>query len=88
MNALDRVVEMFPNRISDNIDLDAYRDESYKPKVKNALEYRSALLERLKQKSIYGDKTGFVTDTYFRFRPYELTIWTGFKGHGKSALLS
>ena len=38
MNALDRVVEMFPNRISDNIDLDAYRDESYKPKVKNALE--------------------------------------------------
>lgn len=88
MNALDRVVEMFPNRISDNIDLDAYRDDSYKPKVKNALEYRSALLERLKQKSIYGDKTGFVTDTYFRFRPYELTIWTGFKGHGKSALLS
>ena len=88
MSALDKLVELYPNRISADIDLEPYRDDSYKPRVKNAIEYRAELLKRLKQESVYGDKSGFVTDSYFRFRPYEITIWTGYKGHGKSSLLS
>ena len=88
MNALDKVIEMYPNRIAQDINLDQYRDDSYKVRVKSAAEYRDALLLRLKQKESYGDKSGFACDENFRFRPCEITIWTGYKGHGKSALLS
>lgn len=34
MSALDKLVELFPNRVSDNINLDPYRDDSYKVRVK------------------------------------------------------
>jgi twinkle protein len=87
MNALDAIVERFPNRLS-NIDLAPYRDDSYEPRVKSASEYRRSLKERLKSKGSWGDPTGFACDDNFRFRPHELTIWTGYKGHGKSAVLS
>lgn len=87
MSALDRIVEMYPNRIS-NIDLAEYRSDDYTPRVKSALQYKQSLKDRLRQKEVWGDKTGFACDSYFRFRPRELTIWTGYKGHGKSALLS
>ena len=33
MNALDKIVEMFPGRL-DKIDLSAYRDDTYQPRVK------------------------------------------------------
>lgn len=87
MNALDRVVEMFPNRFSE-IDLDQFRSDDYRPKVKNAKEFMEAFRERVKQRGVWGDKTGFMCDDHFRFRPSEITIWTGYKGHGKSAVLS
>lgn len=87
MNALDKIVEMFPNRIGD-IDLDPFRSEDYTPRVKSAPEYLEALKKRIKLREAYGAKSGFACDHAFRFRPYELTIWTGYKGHGKSALLS
>lgn len=87
MNALDQIVQQFPNRLG-KIDLSAYRDDTYEPNVKNASAYRDALLERLRQKEQTGDKSGFASDEHFRFRPFEITIWTGYKGHGKSALLS
>ena len=38
MNALDKIVEMFPGRL-DKIDLSAYRDDTYQPRVKCANEY-------------------------------------------------
>ena len=87
MSALDKIVEMFPGRIAGDIDLSEYRDESYKVRVKEAREYRDELLKRLRQKEDYGDRTGFNCDENFRFRPFELTIWTGFKGHGKALAL-
>ena len=87
MNALDKIVEMFPNRVSD-IDLTPYRGDDYQPRVKLVTEYAEALKKRILQREAFGDRTGFVCDQHFRFRPSELTIWTGYKGHGKSALLS
>jgi twinkle protein len=87
MSALDKIVEMFPNRIGD-IDLDPFRCEDYTPRVKSAPEYLDALKKRINQREAYGAMSGFACDRHFRFRPYELTIWTGYKGHGKSALLS
>jgi len=87
MNALDKIVEMFPGRL-DKIDLSAYRDDTYQPRVKCATEYGDALKKRLTQPTIWGAKSGFLCDSYFRFRPREMTIWTGYKGHGKSAVLS
>lgn len=88
MSALDKIVAMYPNRIKDNIDLSEYMDDSYKPRVKSAVEYKDELAKRIKQKGSWGDKSGFACDEHFRFRPREITIWTGYKGHGKSALLS
>lgn len=88
MSALDKIVEMFPNRISDNIDLKPFMDDTYKPRVKSAIEYQAELAKRIRQKGSWGDKLGFACDSDFRFRPREITIWTGYKGHGKSALLS
>jgi twinkle protein len=87
MSALDRVIEMFPGRIGD-IDLSGYRSDDYTPRVKSAPEYLDALKKRITQRESFGAKAGFACDNNFRFRPYELTIWTGYKGHGKSALLS
>ena len=87
MNALDKVVEMFPNRFGD-INLDPYREEGYAPRIKNAIEYIEELKARIRQRGVWGDKTGFACDEHFRFRKSELTIWTGYKGHGKSAVLS
>lgn len=87
MSALDKIVEMFPNRLSD-INLDPYRNDEYKPRIKNAIDYAEAMKARVKQRGSWGDRTGFDIDQNFRFRPYELTIWTGYKGHGKSALMS
>lgn len=87
MNALDRIVEMFPNRI-DEIDLTDYRSDDYRPRVKSASEYADGLKKRIRQRDVFGDRTGFVCDDKFRFRPNEITIWTGYKGHGKSSALS
>lgn len=87
MSALDKIVEMFPNRIGD-IDLDPFRSEDYTPRVKSAPEYLDQLKKRITQREAFGARSGFACDKNFRFRPCELTIWTGYKGHGKSALLS
>ncbi len=87
MSALDKIVEMYPNRFG-NVNLEPYRGDEYQPRVKNAKEYADQFKERLKQKGSWGDKTGFSCDDHFRFRPSEITIWTGYKGHGKSAVLS
>ncbi len=88
MSALDKIIAMYPNRIKDDIDLSGYMDESYKPRVKSAIEYQDELSKRIRQKGSWGDKIGFECDRDFRFRPREITIWTGYKGHGKSALMS
>lgn len=88
MSALDKIIAMYPNRIKDDIDLKPYMDDTYKPRVKSAIEYADELSKRIRQKGSWGDKTGFQCDEHFRFRPREITIWTGYKGHGKSALLS
>lgn len=87
-NPLDKLVEQFAGRL-DHIDLAPYRGDDYTPRVKPSSEYLAALKARLQQCAIFGDGTGFATcDDHFRFRPFELTIWTGYKGHGKSTLLS
>ena len=88
MSALDKIIAMYPNRIKDDIDLSGYRDDTYKPRVKSAIEYQDELAKRIRQKGSWGDRIGFRCDDDFRFRPREITIWTGYKGHGKSALLS
>lgn len=88
MSALDKVLALYPNRIKDDIDLKPYMDDGYKPRVKSAIEYQNELAKRIRQKGAWGDKIGFDCDHSFRFRPREITIWTGYKGHGKSALLS
>ncbi len=88
MSALDKIIAMYPNRIKDDIDLKPYMDDSYKPRVKSAVEYQDELSNRIRQKGSWGDRIQFDCDEHFRFRPREITIWTGYKGHGKSALMS
>ena len=88
-NALDIIASKFPGRImSGDIDLSGYMSDAYTPKVKAVDYYRDDLIKRLRQKEQIGDKSGFAIDMNFRFRPCEITIWSGYKGHGKSILLS
>lgn len=90
MNALDRIIESFPNRLAqEDIDLRAYMEESYQPRVKSATAYRDDLKKRIRSKGVWGAKSGFMAlEDNFRFRPREVTVWVGYKGHGKSAVLS
>jgi twinkle protein len=88
MNALDEIVARFPNRFGE-VDLSDYQDETYTPRVKSAGEFSAMLLERIGNgNEQFGARFGIPqVDQMIRFRPGEITIWTGFKGHGKSAAI-
>lgn len=75
-----------------NIDLSEYASEEVVHNVKPASAYRNAMIERL----IHREKGDLNATTLpfnllrnkFEFRQYELTIWAGYKGHGKSLMIS
>lgn len=90
-NALDKIAHLFPNRFSSgDIDLIPYQNEDIKHRVKTADSYLDELVGLLVgDNEITGSPmpwAGFKGN--FQFRPNEMSIWTGFKGHGKSICLS
>lgn len=81
----------FPNRLND-IDLSGYRDEKFAHSVREATSYRDDLIRRVITR---GEGDPLATHLpfnhlrgKFEFRQHELTIWTGYKGHGKSLMIS
>lgn len=81
----------FPNMTRD-VDLTAYMDETIEHQVKPATSYREALIKRLVSREEHDPSVTALPFNLlrgkFEFRPHELTIWSGFKGHGKSLMIS
>lgn len=75
-----------------NVDLSGYMTEQVEHNVKPASAYRDELIRRLLNRGD-GDPTATslpfnMLREKFEFRQHELTIWTGYKGHGKSLMIS
>lgn len=71
-------------------DFAKYIDETnHIAKIHAASSYTDDVIERFyKPVALSGDSAPFPTlEHKFRFRPGEVTIWSGFNGHGKSLLL-
>lgn len=81
----------FPNTISNELDLAPYMDEQIAHRVKPADAYQDELIHLLlgddpSQRGTALPWNGLTRR--FELRPHEMTVWTGYKGHGKSALIS
>lgn len=81
----------FPNRIAD-VDLASYHEERFGHAVRPATSYRDDIIRRVITRG-EGDPNATplpfnVLRDKFEFRQHELTIWTGYKGHGKSLMIS
>lgn len=88
-NAFDRFAG---TNVLKNIDLNAYSVEHVEHNVKPASAYRDDMIRRVLQRGT-GDPTATPTPfnllrNKFEFRQHELSIWTGYKGHGKSLMIS
>lgn len=75
-----------------NIDLTAYASQEVQHNVKAAGDYRKGMIARMCQRE-EGDLTATALPFNllrgkFEFRQSELTIWAGYKGHGKSLMIS
>lgn len=74
----------------DDIDFSAYLDMTdHDHKVKSARDYVREVIDHFWSESEpKGATMNFVkTRNAMRFRPHEVSIWTGYSGHGKSLLL-
>lgn len=79
----------FKNILNEDIDLTKYMSEEQIGSVKNANQYFEKLANLLAGEGENGSDTPWSsTKGNFVFRPSELTIWSGFKGHGKSLVIS
>ena len=81
----------FPGIVPDTIDLSAYMDAGPDAVlVRPARDFVDRVLAELRgDESVSGVPLPWAkTDSLFAFRPGEMTVWTGFKGHGKSMLAS
>lgn len=90
-NTLDKIAHLFPNRVTSDIDLSPYMDEEIKHRVKPAGEYQDELIKLLigEDESTRGTALPWAgLKNRFELRANEMTLWTGYKGHGKSAMIS
>lgn len=89
MNTL-RSIDGFRNLIPDSLDLEEYAEVERKQTVRPAGYYR----QKVKDLVLNGaDAAGLempwaTLRGKVKLRPGELSIWTGYKGHGKSLMLS
>lgn len=85
---LDAAIMNFPGMVSD-VDLSAYMDEEQKHRVKSAYEYKDKLVSLITGGGEASIKSPWESlHGKFEFRASELTVWGGFKGHGKSLVVS
>lgn len=90
-NTLDKIAQIFPNKVTDTLDLSRYMDEEIKHRVRPAQDYQDELITLLIGEDASQRGTPLPWGALkgkFEFRENEMTLWTGYKGHGKSALIS
>lgn len=86
---LEGAIINFPNMVPDNIDLSAFMSEEQVHRFKPAIAYKDKLLALLAGGGEKGAKAPWaMLDGKFEFRESELTVWSGYKGHGKSLVIS
>lgn len=86
---LEGVIRNFPNMIPDGIDLSAFMEDEKIHRIQDAWQYRGKLIEMLTGKGEHGYSLPWLGfHGKMEFRPAEMTLWAGFKGHGKSAMAS
>lgn len=90
---LDQLAEKlvrFPNLIGSELDLSQYMNDEIHHRVKSADSYREAVLDLIAGNG--GEKGTALpwngVANKFELRTHEMTVWTGYKGHGKSLLIS
>lgn len=86
---IENAIINFPNLVPDNIDLSAFMDDEQVHRIKKASAYRDKLLELIENGGERGHSMPW--DSFgknFEFRESELTVWAGYKGHGKSLAIS
>lgn len=86
---IEAAILSFPGFVEDNINLSAFMEPEQTHKVKSAKAFQERLLELISGGGEKGAKTPWAAlDGRFEFRPSELTVWSGYKGHGKSLVIS
>src|SRR3990167_1297571 len=86
---LEGAILNFPNMVPDTIDLTAFMSDEQVHRIKSASAYKEKLLELITGGGEKGIKSPWeFFDGKFEFRPSELTVWSGLKGHGKSMAIS
>lgn len=86
---LDSAIINFPGMVSDEIDLTAFMSEEQTHRIKPASAYKDKLIEFISNKGEKGASSPWPTlNNNFVFRESELTVWSGYKGHGKSLVIS
>lgn len=80
----------FPGLIRDTLDLSAYLEPEQSYQIRPAHEFTEAALDILAGRAaVKGLPLPWAKAAHLlAFRPAEVTVWTGFKGHGKSMMLS
>jgi len=80
----------FPNLIPDSIDLSKYMEPSAKHNIRTVDHYKNGVIEHFIGENVkYGRDLPFKSlHGKFQLRENEMTVWVGYKGHGKSAVIS
>lgn len=91
---LDRLagkLVQFPNVIGGEIDLTGYMEDDVSHRVKSADAYRDAMINLVLGDDPSQKGTALPWNRLhgnFELRQHEMTVWSGYKGHGKSAIIS
>lgn len=79
----------FKNILNDEIDLTKWMNDEQKGRIKSASYFATGLATLVSTGGEKGSNTPWeASKGCFEFRKSELTIWSGFKGHGKSLVIS
>lgn len=86
---LEAAMQNFSGMVEDNLDLSVFMSEEQQHRVKSAWAYKDRLIEMMEDGGEKGVASPWkTTDGRFSFRESEITIWSGYKGHGKSLAIS
>jgi twinkle protein len=86
---IENAIINFPNLVPDTIDLSAFMDDEQVHRIKKASAYRDKLIELIENGGERGHAMPWNSfENNFEFRESELTVWAGYKGHGKSLVIS
>ena len=79
----------FKNVVADNIDIEKWMSEDQITKVSTVATFVPKVMDIVNGKGEMGHPTPWKkANEKFSFRESELTVWTGYKGHGKSLFIS